>query len=222
MKLAHYLLNNPISWEDGRINTIVIENPKMYRDFIVEIYNQASGETGDFVLSEGIETLNAQKNIEFVESIVGINVENNKKILTAITKDLTEIAINDCKFDVMQTYSNLNKLISDVIFNSGRDLLFDEINDISQIFKLYNVRPDFDNLFLAEKILLYMELCENYLKKKLFVFLDLHSYFDENELDLLFKSILYKHYNILIVERYDIRASAMENKRIIDEDLCEI
>ncbi|MBQ8146282.1 MAG: type II-A CRISPR-associated protein Csn2 [Clostridia bacterium] len=222
MKLAHYLLNDPISWEKININTLVIENSKQYRDFLMELYRQSLGETGNFVLSHDLEIFNIQKSVEFIESIIGVNAENNKKILTAITKELTEIAINDYNAEVMQAYNALNRLISDLIFNSGRDLLFDEINDISQLLKLYNIRPDFDNLSLAEKVLLYMELCEKYLKKTLFVFLNLHSYFSDQELELIFKSFVYKGHKALIIERYDVKASKLENKRIIDKDLCEI
>lgn len=109
-----------------------------------------------------------------------------------------------------------------MIFSSGQDLVFDDINDISQILKLYNIHPDAENLSLAEKILIYMELCEKYLKKRLFVFVNLHGYFSEEERELLFKDISYRCYNVLIIERYDVKSSDQEIKRIIDIDLCEI
>lgn len=222
MKLAHYLFNETISWEENNINTLVIENPKQYREFLIELYKQTIGDTGRFVLTRNLEILNIQKSVEFVEGLMNIDAENNKKILAAINKELTEIAINDYNVELMQAYSILNSLISNLVFNSGQDLSFDEINDISQILKLYNIRPDFDNLSLAEKVLLYMELCEKYLKKTLFIFLNFHSYFDEEELELIYKSFIYKGYKTLIIERYDVKSSKLEKKRIIDEDLCEI
>ena len=39
---------------------------------------------------------------------------------------------------------------------------------------------------------------------------------------VIFKSIAYKKHNVFIIERYDIKASPQELKRIIDIDLCEI
>ena len=222
MKLAHYLLNNPVEWKDHYINTFVIENSKLYREFLEEIYKQANGENGAFMLSEGLESLNFQKSVEVIGNLIEINGEGNKKISSAIIKELTDIAINDQNDKVLDLYMNINNTISSLIYESSQDLIFDEINDISQILKLYNLRPDFEELNLAEKTIFYMDLCEKYLKKKLFIFVNLHSFFTSDELDLIFKSIVYKKHNVFIIERYDIKALPQELKRIIDIDLCEI
>ena len=222
MKLSHYLLNNPVEWKEYYINTFVIENSKLYREFLEEIYKQASGENGGFALSEGLEALSFQKSVEVIGNLIEVNGEGNKKISSAIIKDLTDIAVNEQGDKLMDLYMNINDTISNLVFESGQDLIFDEINDISQILKLYNLRPDFESLTLAEKTIFYMELCEKYLKKKLFIFLNIHSFFSKEEIDLIFKSIVYKKYNVFIVERYDTKASSMEQKRIIDIDLCEI
>lgn len=221
MKLAHPLLNHPIDWENGYINTFVIENPKMYRDFLNELTEQINGMDGRFVLSQN-EIIDISKNAELIYNPIQINIEDNKKILSGILKEFTEIAINDFYDKTVELYCKINETISDLIFSSGQDLVYDDINDISQILKLYNIRPDTENLNLAEKILLYMELCEKYLKKKLFIFVNLHGYFSAEERELLFKDISYRCYNVLIVERYDVKSSPQELKRIIDMDLCEI
>ena len=221
MKLAHPLLNHPIDWENGYINTFVIENPKMYRDFLNELTEQINGMDGRFVLSQN-EIIDISKNAELIYNPIQINIEDNKKILSGILKECTEIAINDFYDKTVELYCKINETISDLIFSSGQDLVYDDINDISQILKLYNIRPDTENLNLAEKILLYMELCEKYLKKKLFIFVNLHGYFSAEERELLFKDISYRCYNVLIVERYDVKSSPQELKRIIDMDLCEI
>ena len=222
MKMAHYLLNNPVEWKNYCVNTFVIENPVLYRDFLSELYSQSRGEEGRFVLSDEIEILSFSKNVEFVGNIMEIGNENDKKISNAITKELSEIAINDCYTDTIELYGKINETISNLIFKSKRDFIFDEINDISQIIKLYNVRPDYSEISLAEKLLLYMELCEQYLKKKLFVIANLHLFFKRDELELLFKNFVYQQYKVFIIERYDIEPSELELKRIIDIDLCEI
>ena len=221
MKLSHPFLNHPIDWERGYINTFVVENPKMYREFLTELNEQAGGLNGRFVLSQD-EIIDISKSTEIIYNPLLISIEDNKKILTGILKDFTEIAINDFYGKTVELYAKINENISDLIFSSGQDLIFDDINDISQILKLYNIHPDTENLSLAEKILLYMELCEKYLKKKLFVFVNLHGYFSAEERELLFKDISYRCHNVLIIERYDVKSSDREIKRIIDIDLCEI
>ena len=222
MKLAHYLLNHPIEWKDYYVNTFVIENSVLYRDFLLELCKQLKGEDGGFVLSDGLEILNFSKNVEIIANLIDLGNEIDKKISTAIIKDLNEIAINDYYVDTLELYQKINELVSNLIFKSDQDLMFDEINDMSQLLKLYNVRPDYSEMTFAEKLLFYMELCEKYLKKKLFVIANLHSFFTKEEQELLFKSFVYRQYKVFIVERYDVKALELEQKRIIDIDLCEI
>lgn len=221
MKLVHPILNQPINWNECLIQSFVIENPKMYREFVEELYQQMEGSKGNFVLSEDNELLDLSKYAELISDIIKINTDS-KKIITGVIKDLTDIAINERHFEILELYRRINEEISNIIFSSGIDIVFDDINDISQILKLYNVKPNDEKTTLAERILFYMELCEKYLKKHLFIFFNLHSYFAKEELELLFKNIQYSKYNVFIVERYDFIASIMEQKRIIDIDLCEI
>lgn len=223
MKLAHPMLNHPIEWnEDVYINTFVIENPSMYRAFLKELYDQEDALPGRFVLSENQVSLDISKKVEIINDVLKISTSSNKKIVSAITKELTDIAINDKHSEVINLYEKINETLREIIFLSGNDIVFDETNDISQIIKLYNVRPDDENLSLAEKILFHMELCEKYLNKKLFVFMNLHAYFSKEELEKLFKDFVYRKSKVLMIERYDVKAVSNEQKRIIDIDLCEI
>lgn len=221
MKLVHPIINQPVDWDNCLIHSFVIENPKMYREFIEELYSQCEGNKGHFVFSDGNELLDISKYIEVVSDALLINTEN-KKIISAIIKELTDIAVNERHLQTLELYSKINEEINNIIFSSEMDIVYDDINDISQILKLYNVRPNDEKTTLAEKILFYMELCEKYLKKKLFIFMNLHSYFAKEELELLFKNVHYSKHHIFIIERYDFTASQLEQKRIIDIDLCEI
>lgn len=221
MKLAHPMLSLPFKWEEEHVNSFVIENATMYRNFLTELYDQCSGLNGDFVLSNNLELLEISKNIEMVGNVLEID-HNNKKIVSGIVKELTDVAINDLHTEVLELYSKINETISNIIFESGNDIVFDDINDISQLLKLYNVRPDSEDLSLAEKILSYMNLCEKYLGKKLFVFLNIHSYFSKGEMELLFQDFIYRKFNVLLIERYDYQTVKGESKRILDRDLCEI
>ena len=139
MKLSHYLLNTPIEWGDYYINTFVIENSALYREFLSELYKQAKGENGGFVLSEKMEILNFSKSVEMIGNLMELGNENDKKISNAITKELSEIAINDCYSDVIELYQKINEVVANLIDKSNQDLIFDEINDISQLLKIYNI-----------------------------------------------------------------------------------
>ena len=121
-----------------------------------------------------------------------------------------------------ELYEKINSLMYNLAFYSGIDVSFDEINDISAILKIYNIRPDTDNYSLPEKLLAYMELCEKYSGKKLFVVLNLHSCCSNDELESLFKDVVYRKNKVLIIESHIENISKYEKVRIIDNDMCEI
>ena len=222
MKLVHYFFDEPLEWEKTYIHTLVIENPKLYRTLILEFMAQQEGFSGKFVLSDDIEILDIHKYCELITDILTLNPSENKKMISAIQKEIATIANHEMPEKLSVLYENINSLIYDIIFMSGMDISFDEINDISAILKIHNVRPDTDEFSLPEKLLSYIELCEKYLGKKLFVILNFHSYCSQEEIEIFFKDIVYRKNKILLLESHIDTISKYEKVRIIDKDMCEI
>ena len=84
------------------------------------------------------------------------------------------------------------------------------------------MRPDTDNYSLIEKLISYMELCEKYLNKKLFVILNIHACCSIEELNSFLKDVVYRKSNVLIIESHIENISKYEKVKIIDNDMCEI
>lgn len=222
MKLAHYFFREPFDWNNQYIHTLVIENPMLYRNFISGMIEQQSVMDGMFVLSNDNEIIDFHKNVELITDIFRVSPSENKKIINAIQKELTDIANHDFPHELSELYCKIHALLSDTVFSCGMDITFDEINDITPIIKLYNVRPDIEDHSLLGRLLIYMELCEKYLKKKLFIILNLHSCCSQEELDCFFKDIVYRKNNILLLETHLEDASKYEKVLIVDKDMCEI
>ena len=73
-----------------------------------------------------------------------------------------------------------------------------------------------------EKIIDYMSLVRRYEKNKLFVFININSYFDSEELTTFFERILQMDLDIVLVNSYSFPSSAEIRRIIVDKDLCEI
>lgn len=223
MKLAHTMLETPIQWDENNICTLVIENPVLYRNVIIEMLNQASGNTSKFVLSDNIgNVIDLGKNTEIISDIFNINPAENKKLITEIIKEVSGIALHDMMDKVVSLYENVHAVLSEAVYRSGLDVTYDEFGDIAALFKLYNLRPDIEDASFLEKILLYIELCDKYLNKKLFIFLNFRDYITDKEAIKFFKDLIYRNINVLIIERHTHKLLEYETRRIIDEDLCEI
>lgn len=102
------------------------------------------------------------------------------------------------------------------------DLEFNELNDIGGLLKLYDVRPLLPNATLGEKLLLYMELCAKYLKKKLFVVFHLHTLMSQKEMTAFYRDAAYRKLHLLCIETKDVPLESHIRKVIVDEDMCEI
>lgn len=223
MILSNFKFNFIVEWDGNNVNTLVIENPKLFYSSVREMIDQSEGVAGDYVLSDNnsIRILDIPKTVEVISDIFHFPPEN-KKIITGIHKELSDIAINEHTDRVYNLFSETQDIINEIVHKSSLDLIYDDVHDISNILKIYNVRPDYMNMSLGEKMLLYMELCNKYLRKNLFVIVNIRACFNNEDLEILFKDFIYRKYNILIIENHDCQTLKNEIKRIIDNDLCEI
>lgn len=66
-------------------------------------------------------------------------------------------------------------------------------------------------------------MTKKYSSAKCFVLLNLHCFFGENELELIYKELVYQNVEVLIIENvmHNNRLS-FEKVYIVDKDLCEI
>lgn len=223
MKLAYKMFEAPIDWEEHNVFTLVIENPVLYRNTVIDMFEQIRDYGSEFVLSDDFgDIIDFAKYAEVISDVFSVNPETNKKIVGEIIKEVSSIALHDMPDKVMSLFSEINDVISEVVYRSTLDIAYDEFGDIAALFKLYNLRPDVSEATFLEKLLLYIELCNKYLNKRLFIFLNLRDFVTYEEAESFFKDLNYRDINVLMLERHQYKFSEYESRRIIDEDLCEI
>ena len=75
---------------------------------------------------------------------------------------------------------------------------------------------------VATKIINYIHLAHRVLNTSLFIFINLKSYFSNEDLELLYQTLLYEKVTILLIERYESTKLSFEKHLIIDNDACVI
>ncbi len=222
MKLAHFALDTPFTWQEDNICTLVLENNKFYRDTITKLIEQSSTGVGDFTLSESNEVLAFDKYVEVISDVFVADASINKSIISGLQKELSNHARFEMAEEWIEIFGQLNRLISRLSYGSDVDVAFDDINDVSALLKLYRLRPDCDNLCFSEKIIMYMDLLRKYCKKQLFVVVNIKACFTDEELDCFYRDVIYHKLNLLCIEHHDSRLSHYEIKKILDSDMCEL
>lgn len=222
MKLMNFAFENPFQWTGDNICTLVIENPAFYRKTMFELLAQTSGQDGSFVLSEAGDILDIGKSVEVISDVFTADPAQNRRILSGVQKEAGELALHDMQSESMELFSLVNQVLSEIVFQTGLDLRFDEISEMTGLLKMLNLRPDTVDLTLPERLLLYMEMCTHFLKKRLFVIVNLRACMTKDELRKFFRDALYRKFSILTIESQSYGSFPFETVKIIDEDLCEI
>lgn len=217
MNFAHPLLEKAINIKEGEIVTLVIENPFELRNTVNGIMNSAP----ELVLSENFSPIEISKYAEFITDIFAVDF-TSKKILTKIAdeaEDFSEDFPNET-LSLLNALNNYGELISEKF---DYPIKFSFAENAEKLIKLLNFTVDDENIPFPENLLTYMDLCRNFLGKKLFIFLNFKSFVSDSEFQLFCQNIAYENFRVMTLEAYDCgKASENEKKIIVDNDLCVI
>ena len=221
MKLVHVNMERKLL-DDNVVTEWVIEAPEEFTRYVQELYMQCEGAAGDFVLSDGEKELGIAKNVEFLDSVLDLDV-NERKILGKLYADLEQLAYSE-KF-VVRTQEMIQYLRT-YIFQLEQETDFmldvDDGVDMSAIFKGNGVKLETVETGILEKIVHYIKVVRLLLKKQVFVFVNVRSYLTVRQVEQLIKEAAYQEVQILLIENVMGDCVNSERRCIIDSDKCEI
>lgn len=212
MKIVHELLSKPIMFNEGMVQILAIENPKAYRQVMTDFKNSEN-----FILSDDNESFELEQYLNFNIDI--FELENSRKILNIIVKNITDEAKYKFYEQSIELMDNLNNF-ANLILSSYNAPLGADI-DIESLIKSLNIQI-IKSENLIENIVDFMELQREILGIKVFVFTNIKTIFDNDELKSLYDEIIFKKFNVLLVESSPKIKLDNEEITIIDKDLCEI
>lgn len=124
-------------------------------------------------------------------------------------------------------YERTQKLLAEIeTYINDLSLNFDaeiECHDISfqQILKAAELTVTDDYTRLVDKIYAYMELIREFEGDKLFIFVNLSSYIESEQLQELADTAIGHSFKVLLIDSHDFEMLEKENRLIVDCDLCE-
>ena len=212
-------ISDPIEFKEGKIPVLIIENPKVLSNTILDFLSQKNGAEGETVFSENYKPLNFKKDIEIITDPFSVDL-NSKKIINKTIEHLSSIAVTDCLEDTNKINSELEKYADDLIEKVNLPLEIPEILDISPFLKAMGICYDFKNLSLVEKLIEYIKLLTYLFDIKCFVILNLKEYLEKDELSKFYRELFLEKINCLIIEPSNKYILPEEKVTILDKDLC--
>lgn len=221
MKWVYPEIDYVVDTDNERVNTIVIENQKLFFSICDDLYNQVQGNEGKSVVSSDNKVLEVSKNVEVLNQFIPFDV-NTKVLLNRLSSTIEKKALeNDYYEKTMQEMANLQKYLFDLTEYLPGDIVLKKMS-ISSIIKASGV--EFENEYdkLAEKVLDYMEMVREYDKDKLFILINFRSYVMDEDVYQFMDTIKRQLFNVVLIEEKEHKLLSNEKRYLIDEDLCEI
>lgn len=220
MKLVHKYIEKEIVFDENIVNILVIENKEYFTKLCMEFLSQADGNEGDFILSENNKPLNFSKSVMVISDPLNLDI-NSKKLISALYTRLESMVSENLFAETAEIKSLLMEYLSKVDLNFDYNIDYNDDIKLSDIFKICNVGfvpcEKFD-----ERLVEFLKIAEEFLKCRVFVFINLKNFLSNSQLKELYKFVFYNKINLLLVENMRDDVIEGETALIVDEDLCEI
>lgn len=220
MILCHPQMENVMDFTETRIQSLVIESPTFFRTFLQDLYEQIKGEEGLLLLSEQDRPIEIGNWVEIIDNFLNFDL-NKKSLLNKIIGEMERISAGDTFFlktaDILQ---QIEKYTMDLAFSFDCDIVCGRCS-VSGLLKGIgvSVRDEYEDPL--ERLIDYMELVREFERDKLFVYVNLRSFFSDEEVDSFLRTALDHGYRILLVEAQSHKKLPLESRITVDKDLCE-
>lgn len=221
MKLLFSLLDDPLAIQDGETLEIIIENQKVFRETIEDLKNQLEGENGSLIISISDKPVTAKKHIELIDSLCPFDI-NTKQLLNKVYSVIETSSISELNYVKNQ---ELLSLIEQYLDRLGEDNgLYLEYSKLSMdsIIRAVGARVSIDYVSPLEAIIDYMELMNGFDGEKIYFFINLRSYFNDDEILGFVQTINSKGLIMVLLESSERKRVEGTRRILIDSDLCVI
>lgn len=204
------------------LNTLVIEDTKIFTNFLNAWINTSAKRTQEFQLIEEDREIDISKYTELLFDVFSPEINQSsllKKLYQELESDLNGEEMYQKKIDLE---SRLYALTDDLMYRSRFPIVAGEIH-YDLLFKAVGLQFEFAGDSVLERLVDYMKIAYELSGKRLFVIVNLDSFLDQEELVALENFLRYNEIRVLALQNRITREGLeSENLRIIDQDLCEI
>ena len=222
MMLVYPPIGLEININKDKVQTIVIEEPRMFYEIANDIYRQINGDSGNTVISENYVPIQLSRSADIITQFIPFTL-NRKDILSSVYSEIKEKSLNVSFYGATQElYAHIEKYLYDLIEDEDNEMDLCCPDDISAILKAFDLHIVETDKKLNEKPFEYILVLRKYKKRSVFITVGLRNYITNREAEDLFQSILLNGITLICLESKDSLILKNESRIIIDNDLCII
>lgn len=221
MNYAYPEIEGYFDLDNGMINTLIVENPDFLCEILSDFRVQIDGGYGRGLVSVSNTPVDMARYVDVLDTFVPFEI-NRKSLLTKIAGVLEKEAVAPAHYeDTMSFLRDTELYLDKIAFGFPCDIVFPKLS-IGSVIKSVSpeLRDEYDDL--CEKVLDYFELVCEFDRPKLFVLVNFRCYVNDAKYEMFAKTAISHGYHVLMIESVAKKKIDIENRLIIDEDLCEI
>lgn len=220
MKLVYKDMEHILRFDGGYVNELIIENKNMFFNMVNSMSMQSEGQRGDCVLSIADKPVEFSKYADVTVQFAPFQI-NRKSLLTKLCAELERESL------LPENYMRTGELLGDLeryILSLSEELAF-EINcsklAIGPVIRALAPEIDESDKNTLEKIFAYMEIVRELDRDKLFIMVNMRTYFSDEEMEKFTESASLHDFKVLLLESSAASKLNHTKRYVIDSDLCE-
>lgn len=220
MILCHPQIETVFDFSAPGIPSVVIEEPVFFRTLMLDLYDQINGESGKFILSENDKELNIGTWVELIDNCLHFSL-NTKPLINKIVSAMEQLAVGESfSMKTAELLQQLEQYAAELAFNFDCDILCEHCT-AAGLFKAVGIslRDEYDDPL--ERLIDYMELIREFDRDKVFILINLRSFFADDHVENFLETISAHGYHVLLLDSIDRKKLPQERRVTIDNDLCE-
>lgn len=171
-------------------------------------------------MSRSDEPISFAGNAELIDSYLSFEL-CRKSLITKLVSSLETAAVDEIHYlRTAALIGELEQYVQELSMDLPCDVYCSKMN-FSTILRAVGLGIPDDYPNDLERLLDYMELCRELEKDRLYIYVNLRSYYDDEEMQAFFDSVLSHEYHILLVDSTSRSLLHSEHRVTVDNDLCE-
>lgn len=220
MKFAYKDMGHVLTFEPGYVNELVVENKNMFFGMANSITVQTEGQHGNAVLSLKDKPVELSRYADVTVQFAPFQI-NRKSLLTKLCTSLEQKAVSEEHYkSTIEILNGIDRFVQIITEEYPFEIECPKTS-IGAILRAVSPMVAEDEINALEKIIDYMELVRTLDKERLFIMINMRTYFTDTDMEEFIKCAVSRDLKILLLESSSHKKLANTRRYVIDSDLCE-
>ena len=221
MKIATELLTHTIEVRPSGITSVVIEEPKLFRNLVGEFVDAAEHGDETIFFSEGDARVPSEKAVEVVQVFVPFTL-NSKTLTSALTKRIERLAIAPDRYlETVRAVAEMSGYVRRLAMEIPHAVECEGLT-IAGVLKASALRFAEEEGNMSEQLLGYFRLVREFVGERVYVLVNARTFLSDEELKGLLSVCQLEQMKILLLDGVAKDLLPDEDRLLIDKDLCEL